>query len=240
MAYAYKEAILPISLTPVQRPEHGLTLEMEMLNHAVASGTRLALIWQAETPGLVLPERFTRDPLFEAAARSSAARDWPVVGRKTGGGITPQGPGVLNLALCFTACTGQSRAILPGYAKIVDPLRDAFARLGVTAEATPVEGSFCDGDYNLAVDGRKLVGTAQRWRGHTCLIHALILTDIDLDPAVEAVATFSRELGHDTIFDASVHCRLADLIPNIADLTKTTVTALDKTVTDAGYAPFAA
>lgn len=209
-----------------------------MLDQAVASGTAFALIWQADTPGIVLPDRFTRDAQFGPASRSSAARGWPVVNRKTGGGITPQGPGVLNLALCFTVGAGQSRAILPAYAKIVQPLRDALSSLGVMAKATPVEGSFCDGDYNLAVDGRKLVGTAQRWRGHTCLIHALILADIDLDPAVEAVARFSHDLGHDTVFDPSVHCRLADLIPNVTDLTTTTVTALAKTVTNAGYAPF--
>lgn len=209
-----------------------------MLDGAVASASSFALIWKADTPGLVLPDRFTREPLFASAALFSAQRGWPVVGRKTGGGITPQGPGVLNLALCFTGRPGQSRAILPSYAKIVDPLRDAFAHLGIKAEATPVEGSFCDGDYNLAVSGRKLVGTAQRWRGRTCLIHALILTDIDIHPAVEAVATFSRDLGHDTVFDPSAHCRLADLVPDDPDLTGTIVTALDQAATQAGYAPF--
>ncbi|MEO0771744.1 MAG: lipoate--protein ligase family protein [Pseudomonadota bacterium] len=229
---------MPIPLTPVPRPEDGLALELAMLEDGVVSGKNHALIWQADTHGLVLPDRFTRDPLFTSAARASARRGWPVVGRKTGGGITPQGPGVLNLALCFTVAPGQSRAILPSYAKIVDPLRDAFARLSITAKAAPVEGSFCDGDYNLAVDGRKIVGTAQRWRGRTCLIHALILTDIDLDIAVAAVADLSRALGHDTVFDRAAHCRLADLMPGANTLTETVVAALDETVTAAGYAPF--
>lgn len=205
----------------------------------MASSAPLALMWQAEAPGLVLPDRFTRDPLFGSASQASNKRGWPVVGRKTGGGITPQGPGVLNLALCFTASPGQSRAILPAYAKIVDPMREAFAGLGIMAEATPVNGSFCDGDYNLAVSGRKLVGTAQRWRGRTCLIHALILTNIEILRAVEAVAAFSRDLGHDTVFDPAVHCRLADLLPADTDLTGTIVAAFDKTITTAGYAPFA-
>ncbi|MEO0371490.1 MAG: lipoate--protein ligase family protein [Pseudomonadota bacterium] len=210
-----------------------------MLDTAVSAAAPLALIWQAETAGLVLPDRFTRDAPFPCAAASSAARGWPVVGRKTGGGITPQGPGVLNLALCFTVAPGASREIVSSYARIVDPLKASFERLGIQAEATPVQGSFCDGEYNLAVQKRKLVGTAQRWRGGTCLIHALILTDIDLTPAVEAVAALSHDLGHDTVFDSSAHCRLADLVPDKNDLTATTVAALSQTVSAAGYVPFA-
>lgn len=210
-----------------------------MLDATVASATSHALLWQAKTPGLVLPDRFTRVPEFAAASDQSARRGWPVVGRKTGGGITPQGPGILNLALCFTVAPGGSRAILPSYAKIVEPMRAAFDSLGITSEATPVTGSFCDGDYNLAVAGRKLVGTAQRWRGRSCLIHALILTDIDLLAAVAAVAGLSRDLGHDTQFDPSVHCRLADLIAGDPDVTTMAVTALAQEVTQEGYTPFA-
>lgn len=210
---------------------------MEMLEAAVASKERLGFLWQANATGLVLPDRFTRAPEFVAATKASAARGWPVVSRKTGGGITPQGPGVLNLALCFTVPPGASRAIRASYAEIVDPMRAGFADLAITAEATPVEGSFCDGDYNLAVEGRKLVGTAQRWRGTTCLIHALVMTDIDLPVAVDAVAAFSRDLRHDTVFDRDVHCRMADLI-EAEDVTRATADALWRAAKAASYIPF--
>ncbi|MEO0782270.1 MAG: lipoate--protein ligase [Pseudomonadota bacterium] len=209
-----------------------------MLETVVTSGQATAMLWQARAPALVLPERYTKAAPFAAAANASAARGWPVIPRKTGGGITPQGPGVLSLALCFEVASGQSRAILASYAKIVDPMRAAFAQLGIAAEATPVQGSFCDGDYNLAVEGRKIVGTAQRWRGRTCLIHALLLTDLDLAPAVAALADFSADLGHDTVFRNDVHCRLADLLKTEQDPTQAAVDALWQVVSEAGYAPF--
>jgi len=212
---------------------------MAMLDSVVGSGVATAMLWQARAAALVLPDRFTRDAPFAAAAEASAARGWPVVARKTGGGITPQGPGVINLALCFQGAPGQSRSILSSYAKIVDPRRAAFATRGIAAEATPVEGSCCDGDYNLAVDGRKSVGTAQRWRGTSCLIHALVLTDIDLEPAVEAIAAFSADLTHDTVFKPDVHSRIADLVASGMDPTQATVDALGYAVAEAGYAPFA-
>ena len=118
-------------------------------------------------------------------------------------------------------------------------MRAAFAQLGIAAEATPVQGSFCDGDYNLAVEGRKIVGTAQRWRGRTCLIHALLLTDLDLAPAVAALADFSADLGHAKVFRDDVHCRLADLLKTEQDPTQAAVDALWQAVSEAGYAPFA-
>jgi lipoate-protein ligase A len=214
-------------------------MEMEMLATASMSGERMAILWQSDTPWLVLPERFTRGDIFKHAAEESAKRGWPVAPRKTGGGITPQGPGVLNLALCFTAASGQSRAIIESYAKIVDPLTQAFADLGLSADATAVHGSFCDGDYNLAIAGRKLVGTAQRWRGTTCLIHALILTDINLAPAVDAVARLSRDLDHDTVFRHDAHCRLADLCADKSDITQQTAIAIARAITSAGYAAYA-
>lgn len=191
---------------------------MAMLAQVAAGHSApVALLWQAAEPGLVLPERFSRSPGFDDAAAACAAQGWPVTTRKTGGGITPQGPGVLNLALAFRAGTGRARTIRDSYAAICNPLAEALAQLGVTAATAPVKGSFCDGDYNLAVGGRKLVGTAQRWRGEACLAHALILTDIALEPAVAAVQLLSDGLGHDTRFDPALHCRLADLTDGAGD-----------------------
>ncbi len=206
-----------------------------MLSQSATSGDALALIWESRTQWLVLPERFSRSTAFKQAGEASQERGWPVTSRKTGGGITPQGPGVLNLALSFTTEPGQSRAIRETYARICDPLIHAFQDIGIEAAATPVAGSFCDGDYNLAVYGRKLVGTAQRWRGNTCLIHALILTDIDLETAVDAVARFSADLGHDTEFRQDVHCRVVDFLSLPADATRITAKAIARVIDELGY-----
>lgn len=189
-----------------------------MLADVAANGAGpSAFLWKSAAPTLVLPERFARAPGFDATAAACAASGWPVVPRRTGGGITPQGPGVLNLAIAFRAGTGRARTIRASYAAICEPLCEALAEFGITAAPAPVAGSFCDGDYNLAVGGRKLVGTAQRWRADACLAHALILTDIALAPAVAAVQRLSDGLGHDARFDPGLHCRLADLIGGTGD-----------------------
>ena len=205
---------------------------------AVASGAapRSAFLWFATSPCLVLPQRYTRTETYPRAARASVAAGWPVTPRKTGGGITPQGPGVLNVALAFTVAPPHGRDIRGSYSEITDPLTEAFQPLGIASSAQPVEGSFCDGDYNLAVSGRKIVGTAQRWRGNTCLAHALILTDIALAPAITAVQQLATALGHDTRFSLDVHNRLADLAAHPETLTNDLHAALHKALSNRGYA----
>lgn len=202
-------------------PAEGLTAELALLDRvAKGGGERLAMVWQAAHAGLVAPLPFERaDPArFTAAAGQSAARGWPATTRRTGGGITPQGPGVLNLAMALPAGADGSSSIAECYNLICAPLVAAFAAFGVPAATGAVQGSFCDGDYNLEVGGRKIVGTAQRWRGGSVLsqsgsvlLHALILTDVDLAGAVTAVQAFSDDLGRPERFEVGVHTRLADL-----------------------------
>ena len=85
----------------------------------------------------------------------------PVAIRPTGGTVVPQGPGTLNITL-FTH-HARHPGIRPFYEALCAALQQGFATLGMDTTVGPVAGSFCDGDYNLVLDGLKLVGTAQRW-----------------------------------------------------------------------------
>ncbi len=225
-----------LALVTVPDAAAGLAAEMGMLSDVAGGAPASALIWQARAPGLVLPERFARTIGFAENAANCAAAGWPVTTRRTGGGITPQGPGILNLALAFRVGPGKSRTIRDSYAAICAPLTEALAALGIDSRAEAVTGSFCDGDYNLAVGGRKIVGTAQRWRGDACLAHALILTDLDLAPAVAAVQRLSTGLGHEQLFDLDRHCRLADLIRG--DATARIADEIRAALAPRGYVPW--
>ncbi|MFD2741593.1 hypothetical protein ACFSUD_18670 [Sulfitobacter aestuarii] len=172
----------------------GLLLEAEAFGE---SGPQVRL-WTAETPALVCPAAFCRKLGFEAAARNSAARGWPLYLRPTGGGVVPQGPGVLNVALAFIA--GRDFGIEAGYRLITDVIRAALGPVGPRLVTGPTQDSFCDGCWNLSVSGQKLVGTAQRIRpagggARRVLAHALILLEGDLAPGVEAVNGLHAEVG---------------------------------------------
>jgi lipoate-protein ligase A len=101
--------------------------------------------------------------------------------------VVPQGPGILNLSLAYPCDGGPGFASVQVYAHLCGLLATALGRLGIDTATAAVEGSFCDGRYNLAVavDGgmRKIAGTAQYWRRsgdrHVVLAHALLLVQAD-------------------------------------------------------------
>lgn len=160
----------------------GPAAEGRWLQDVAARGRAAAHLWQGQ-PALVLPRSYLQAPGWAEAVAASARAGWPVQLRASGGGLVPQGPGVLDLSLMWPAESARPVDTEAVYQGLCAELAAAFARLGLVTTAQAVEGSFCDGRYNLAVDGAKLVGTAQSWRRvagvPTVLAHAVLLVDAD-------------------------------------------------------------
>ena len=155
---------------------------------APAAHEPVACLWES-APGLVVPRTYAARPGFAAVQADFAARGCPVHVRQSGGGVVPQGPGILNLSLAQTFAGRPLDHAEAFYQHLCALIGDALAGFGITVQAQAVAGSFCDGRYNLALadPARKVVGTAQVWRripGHTPdrqvgLVHALILAQCD-------------------------------------------------------------
>jgi lipoate-protein ligase A len=147
----------------------------------------------------VVPRSYERRPRWDEARAASAAAGRPVQVRVSGGGLVPQGPGVLNLTLAWPAPADAPLGIDAIYRAFTDELAAAFERLEIEASAQPVEGSFCDGRFNLAIDGRKCVGTAQAWRRiegrQVVLAHAVIVATADPRLLTEAANRFEDSTG---------------------------------------------
>lgn len=102
----------------------------------------------------------------------------PVAIRGTGGTVVPQGPGVINISVL--SHHPQHPGIHETYAALCEALRVGFTALGLPTTIGARAGSFCDGDHNILHQGRKLVGTAQRWAlapngAAVCLHHCAVL-----------------------------------------------------------------
>lgn len=153
---------------------------------AALEGQATAALWTG-VPALVAPLSYRRHVQLEAACDASKARGWPVRLRRSGGGVVPQGPGILNVTLAYPCAGAAGDMAEPVYAHLCQLLSRALAGLGVAAQARKVQGSFCDGRFNLAVSHqgthRKIAGTAQYWRRasgrQAVLAHALLLVDAD-------------------------------------------------------------
>lgn len=189
-AFAHHEAPLP----------DGIAAEQRWAAAVAAGALPQAHLWRG-TAGWAVPRNYTRAPGWADWQARCAAAGTPARVRSSGGGLVPQGPGLWNLSLLWRSAQADPVLADAVYRALCDRLAGVLAALGVAASPQPVEGSFCDGRYNLAAGGRKLVGTAQAWRRiggvPVVLAHAVIVLDADAAALTAAANRFEAGLGTD-------------------------------------------
>lgn len=208
-------------LPPFQGAIPDARYDETLLEQAIARGP-LACIWQSPR-SLVVPRSYRRFDSFEAGCEQFAAQGWPVAVRQTGGGIVPQGPGIVNLSLAYLVEGAPMRHSEAGYQLICSILANALHSMGIHAFPAAVEGSFCDGRYNLAVplqgSAVKIAGTAQAWRRvpgshetHAGLVHALVLLDTDTAQVTAVANDFEATIGSERRYQADKVVSAAELL----------------------------
>ena len=174
------------------------------------------LFWRPLEQSLVMPRRLSRLEGFGAAEAACATLGWPIALRDTGGEPVPQSAAVLNVALVYAIplADNEQTRIETAYLRLCQPLCDWLAALGLEAGLGEVDGAFCDGRYNVNLGGRKLVGTAQRWRRrpsdgrYVVLAHGAILMENQREPMVAAVNAFYQNCGLEARCRAASHVAL--------------------------------
>jgi len=203
----------PIALTV----EDGLRAEQDLLATVCAGDQDFGLLfWQPSDRALVMPRRLSRLPGFEAACQASAAHGWPVLLRETGGEPVPQSAATVNIALVYAPprSEGDHGRIETAYRRLCDPICALLTELGGKPSLGEVEGAFCDGRFNVNLDGRKMVGTAQRWRQSkggqrpVGLVHGALLLDDERESMVEAVNRFNEACSLEQRVRAQSHIAL--------------------------------
>lgn len=205
--------MIPTSLTI----EAGLQAEQDLLASVCAGDAEFGLLfWQPSDHALVMPRRLNRLPGFEQACDISAAAGWPVLLRETGGEPVPQSASTINIALVYAPprSEGDLNRIETGYRRLCDPIYELLDELGGKSSLGEVDGAFCDGRFNVNLDGRKMVGTAQRWRQSqggqrpVGLVHGAMLMDNERESMVAAVNRFNEACGLEQRVRAESHIAL--------------------------------
>jgi lipoate-protein ligase A len=202
------------ALPPLQaRPDRGGPgVDQWLLERAAADGCASA-VWEP-SPCLVVPGSYRHHAAFDAACERSAHEGWPVRLRRSGGGLVPQAAGVLNFSHAWRTALPMGDAMIPVYQALCALLQRVLAPFGLVTDCAAVAGSFCDGRYNLALDGRKVAGTAQYWQRlgpheHVVLAHACLLVEADLAPLTERANRFEAALGSGRRYRGDVIANLA-------------------------------
>ena len=189
-------------VTVHERPlADGMAQEARWCEQVAATGRAVAHLWQG-VPGFVVPRRYERLPRWREACAAAVARGRSVQVRASGGGLVPQGPGVWNLSLVWRAPQAAPVDTTSLYAAFAGELAAALERLGLRASTQAVQGSFCDGRFNLAIDGRKCIGTAQAWRRiagqPVVLLHAVIVASAEPNRLTDEANAFEADAGSES------------------------------------------
>lgn len=80
--------------------------------------------------------------------------------RNSGGLAVVLDHGVLNISLLLAG--GNKIGIHQGYELMVEFIRELFADLTDAIEAYEIKDSYCPGDYDLSINGKKFAGISQR------------------------------------------------------------------------------
>jgi lipoate-protein ligase A len=160
---------------------------------------------------LVTTRRFAAMPDFHNAAAESRARGWPVFVRASGGTTVVHRPGMIN-ASRFDICHSDAIDVVGRFRHFTNDLAHSLRSLGFSAGSGSITRSYCDGRFNITVDGRKIAGTAsllrqrRKWAG--LLSHATIWIEGDLGADISAITRFERDLGLQPDYDADAHANL--------------------------------
>lgn len=212
---------------------------------AAAGGPPTYRVW-TNRRCIVVTRREARLPTFPQAVRASGEEGWPVVVRDSGGTAIPHLPETLQFTLALPRGPGHEPSIEAVYRALGTPVQQALARLGVDASFGEVPRSFCDGRFNLVVDGRKVAGSAQRWtggvpgsggRGGFILAHLSLFVAGDMAGATEAVNRFLRRAGGPGGFDPEAVASLSDLsalLPRNSALARARTALLEAVAPDSG------
>jgi lipoate---protein ligase len=162
-------------------PAVNLALDEALLESVDGERPRATLrFWESPAPFVVLgTAQVLHDEVLEAHCKEDGM---PILRRCTAGGCVLQGPGSLNytLALPF-ADFPEVKGIHASYDYILERLCGAFLARGITL----AHAGICD----LALDGKKVSGNAQRRRREALLHHGSLLYAVDLD----ALSRYLRE-----------------------------------------------
>jgi lipoate-protein ligase A len=195
----------------------GLQAEQDLLAEVCAGRQPHGLLfWQPTDHALVMPRRMNRLQHFDSACAELAASGWPVLLRETGGEPVPQSPATVNVALVYAAprSEGDQNRLEIAYRRLCDPLCAVLDAYGGKSSLGEVAGAFCDGRFNVNLDGRKWVGTAQRWRQGlsgtrpVVLVHGAMLMNNERQSMVGAVNRFNQRCGVPQVCRAESHIAL--------------------------------
>lgn len=104
----------------------------------------------------------TKLPYFKDALEVIKNYNHSFIVRNSGGLAVVGDEGVLNFSLILPEDTQQKMPINAGYEFMLQLINEAIKPFGKISEAYEIKNSYCPGDFDLSIDGKKFAGISQR------------------------------------------------------------------------------
>lgn len=154
-------------------PARNLALD-ELLLEGVADSSMPDTLrfWECPVPFIAIG---SSQSVAEVVDEAACQRDGvPILRRCSAGGAVLQGPGSFNFAFALSYERYPETAVLHGsYAFLLDKVAQALKLLGIDAARQGVS--------DLAVEGMKCSGNAQRRKRNACLHHGSLLYQVSME-----------------------------------------------------------
>jgi octanoyl-[GcvH]:protein N-octanoyltransferase len=132
-------------------------------------------IWRHEK-AIVLGLRDRRLPNVEHAIRWLHVHGYQVGVRNSGGAAVSLDPGIVNVSIVMPNPTGRLE-FKEDFELMYALIRESFAKLGLDAGKGEVKGSYCPGEYDVSINGRKLCGISQRRQTKAFIVNAFVAVE---------------------------------------------------------------
>jgi len=195
-----------------------LEWEKQALLKVLIDQTPRFLIWEPIENVMVLPAS-SKWLATTKLVNHMAKLGWQIEQRKTGGSPVPQAPGVINLSMVYPWPKGLKLSTTRNYKLLIDIFKPWLSNYGVNAELGEVDGAYCNGTFNLSINNKKIIGTAQRIcrtsddNSNTqfgVLSHAFILINPNITNLVHAVNQCYLHSGHSEVFSRDAMTSLTE------------------------------
>ena len=154
---------------------HPFALE-ELLCRRVGQGhAPIVHLWR-HPRAFVMGLRDSRLPGAAEAIRWLEAQGYSTMVRNSGGAAVPLDLGVVNVTLILPKREG-SMDYREDFERMYVLIREALKKVTARVTKGEVVGSFCPGDYDLSIGGRKFCGIAQRRQQHALAVQAFVIVE---------------------------------------------------------------
>lgn len=170
----------------------------EVYGRQVGEGLRdpAVHIWRHQK-AFVLGSRDWKLPRVQEAVRWLQAQGYEVTVRNSGGAAVPLDPGVVNLSLILPTKPGDLD-LQRHFVRMAELIRQCLGQWSSRVDTGEVGGSYCPGEFDVSIDGKKFCGIAQRRLTRAVIIQAFVLAEGSGEERGKLVKAFYERAAGDS------------------------------------------